>query len=113
MGPGDSGLQSPVVPLGPVAYAAGAILHRAEIQEFVMDTLTKDCVNALKAVSAELHDKSETGLAEKLDLVIAELDGCIEEDEAGKMAHIHNVLKLLAAFLDYASLVKWFIDRLM
>jgi hypothetical protein len=78
-----------------------------------MDTLIKDCVDALKAVSAELHDKSETGLAEKLDLVVAELDGCIEEDEAGKKAHILKALKLLADFLDYASLVKWFIDRLM
>lgn len=88
-------------------------MHRAEIRESTMDKLIEDCVNALKAVSAELHDKSETGLAEKLDSVIAELDECIEEDEAGKKARIFKALKLLADFLDYASLVKWLIDRLM
>ena len=77
-----------------------------------MDALINDCANALRAVSAELHDKSETGLAEKLDLVVAELDECVEEDEAGKKARVLNALKLLADFLDYASLVKWIIDRL-
>lgn len=78
-----------------------------------MDKLIKDCVNALEVVSAELHDKSETGLAEKLELVIAELNGCIAEDEVKQKAQIAKALKLLAEFLDFASLVKLIIDRFL